>query len=80
MRDRLLSHGSWGNVAAEEEISREEQDAQALRSHQRALAAQDAGLLDREIVPVEIAAKGVTTIVDEDESPAGTRVRKRWLA
>jgi acetyl-CoA C-acetyltransferase len=60
-------HG--GNVAAEEEISREEQDAWALRSHQRALAAQDAGLLDREIVPVEIAAKGVTTIVDEDESP-----------
>ena len=60
-------HG--GNVAAEEGISREEQDAWALRSHQRALAAQDAGLLAREIVPVEIAAKGVTTIVDEDESP-----------
>jgi len=60
-------HG--GNVAAEEEISREEQDAWALRSHQRALAAQDAGLLDREIAAVEIAAKGVTTIVDEDESP-----------
>ena len=60
-------HG--GNVAAEEEISREEQDAWALRSHQRALAARDAGLLDREIVPVEIAAKGVTTIVDEDEAP-----------
>ena len=60
-------HG--GNVAAEEGISREEQDAWALRSHQRALAAQDAGLLAREIVPVEIAAKGVTTIVDEDEAP-----------
>jgi acetyl-CoA C-acetyltransferase len=61
------THG--GNVAAEEGISREEQDAWALRSHQRALAAKDAGLLAREIVPVEIAAKGVTTIVDEDEAP-----------
>jgi acetyl-CoA C-acetyltransferase len=60
-------HG--GNVAAEEEITREEQDAWALRSHQRALAAQDAGLLDREIVPVQIAAKGVTTVIDQDESP-----------
>src|ERR671912_2930592 len=60
-------HGS--HVAAEEGIDREEQDAWALRSHQRALAAQDAGLLAREMVPVEIAAKGVTTIVDEDESP-----------
>src|SRR5215218_6664738 len=36
-------HG--GNVAAEEGIRREEQDAWALRSHQRALAAKDAGLL-----------------------------------
>ena len=36
-------HG--GNVAAEEGVGREEQDAWALRSHQRAIAAQDAGLL-----------------------------------
>ena len=41
------------------------------------LAAQDAGLFDREIAPVEIAASGVTTIVDEDEAPAGTRAPKR---
>jgi acetyl-CoA C-acetyltransferase len=61
------THG--GNVAAEEGISREEQDAWALRSHQRALAARDAGLLAREIVPVDIATKGVTTLVDEDEAP-----------
>jgi acetyl-CoA C-acetyltransferase len=61
------THG--GNVAAEEEISREEQDSWALRSHQRAVAARDAGLLAREITPVDIAAKGVTTIVDEDEAP-----------
>lgn len=60
-------HG--GNVAAEEEVSREAQDAWALRSHRSALAAQDSGLLAREIAPVEIATKGVTTIVDQDESP-----------
>ncbi len=60
-------HG--GNVAAEEGVGREEQDAWALRSHQRALAAQDAGLLAREIVPVEVTAKSVTTVVDQDEAP-----------
>ena len=60
-------HG--GNVAAEEEVSREEQDAWALRSHRSALAAQDAGLLRREIAPVEIATKGITTVVEQDESP-----------
>jgi acetyl-CoA C-acetyltransferase len=56
-------------VAAEENISREEQDAWALRSHRSAVAAQDAGLLAREISPVELATKGNTTIVDQDESP-----------
>ncbi|MGH2616634.1 MAG: acetyl-CoA C-acetyltransferase [Thermomicrobiales bacterium] len=60
-------HG--GNVAAEEGVGREEQDAWALRSHQRALAAQDAGLLAREIAPVEIAVKGGATVVDQDEAP-----------
>ena len=52
-------HG--GNVAAEEGVSREEQDAWALRSHQRAIAAQDSGLLAREIAPVEIAGRGDPT-------------------
>jgi acetyl-CoA C-acetyltransferase len=40
-------------VARELGISREEQDAWALRSHERAAAAQDAGRFDDEIVPVE---------------------------
>src|SRR6185369_1256724 len=40
------------NHARESHILREEQDAFALRSHQRALAALDAGLFDQEIVPV----------------------------
>lgn len=61
-------HGS--NVAAEESVSREEQDAWALRSHQRAVAARDSGRLAREIVPVEIAGrKGALTVVEHDEAP-----------
>ena len=39
-------------VSRELEISREDQDAWAARSHERAAAAQDAGLFDDEIVPV----------------------------
>lgn len=45
------------NVAKQYEISREEQDAFALRSHQRAAAAQDAGKFDAEIVPLEVHIK-----------------------
>ena len=60
-------HG--GNVAAEEGVSREEQDCWALRSHQRAVAAQDAGVLASEIVPVEIASRGGASTVDHDEAP-----------
>ena len=44
------------NVAEEFRISREDQDAFALRSQQRAAAAIAAGRLEREIVPVRIAA------------------------
>jgi acetyl-CoA C-acetyltransferase len=42
------------NVARREEISREEQDKFALRSQQRAVAAQDSGFFDREIIPVPL--------------------------
>jgi acetyl-CoA C-acetyltransferase len=60
-------HGD--NVAAENEVTREEQDTWALRSHQRAVAAQDACYLSAEIVPVEIRTKKETIVVDRDESP-----------
>ena len=60
-------HG--GAVAEEEAITRAEQDAWALRSHQRALAAQDAGRLAREIVPVTIPSWKGATVVDQDEAP-----------
>jgi acetyl-CoA acyltransferase len=42
-------------VARHYAISREDQDAFALRSHQRAIAAQRAGLLDEELVPIAIS-------------------------
>jgi acetyl-CoA acyltransferase len=42
------------NVARKFEVSREEQDAFALQSHQRAAAAQDAGKFDEEIVPLGV--------------------------
>ncbi|HXF62766.1 MAG TPA: acetyl-CoA C-acyltransferase [Caldilineaceae bacterium] len=45
------------NVARQYEVTREEQDAFALRSHQRAAAAQDAGKFADEIVPLEVTVK-----------------------
>ena len=42
------------NVARKYEVSREEQDAFALRSHRRAAAAQDAGKFEDEIVPLKV--------------------------
>jgi acetyl-CoA acetyltransferase family protein len=42
------------NVARDYHISREAQDAFALRSHQRALAATDSGIFKREIIPVPL--------------------------
>ncbi|HSC22011.1 MAG TPA: acetyl-CoA C-acyltransferase, partial [Solirubrobacterales bacterium] len=58
------------NVAERCHISREEQDAFALRSQQRAIAAMDAGRLAEEIVVVEApAGKGETVTVKDDEQP-----------
>ena len=68
-------HG--GNVAAEENVSREEQDAWALRSHQRAVAAIESGRM-AEIVPVEIEAAGQVTTVDTDRRLVPTARPKRW--
>ncbi len=57
------------NVANQYSVTREEQDAWALESHRRAVAAQDFGKFEDEIVPVEIRTrKGVVT-VSEDEGP-----------
>src|SRR6476659_86503 len=57
-------------VAISNEISREDQDAFALRSHQNAIAAIDAGRFDAELAPVTVRdAKGRETIVSIDEGP-----------
>ncbi len=61
------------NVAAEFAVSRADQDAFALRSQQRALAAQANGTLAQEIVPVTLPAKkGDPVVVDRDEHPRET--------
>ncbi|HUT47960.1 MAG TPA: 3-oxoadipyl-CoA thiolase [Alphaproteobacteria bacterium] len=66
------------NVAEEFQVSREDQDAFALRSQQRAVAAQGDGRLAREIVPVTIAQRrGDPIIVEQDEHPrADTTLEK----
>ena len=58
------------NVASDFRISRADQDAFALRSQQRAVAAQASGRLAQEIAPVSISRrKGAPVIVDRDEHP-----------
>lgn len=57
------------NLRAEFSIPREEQDALALSSHQRAVAAQQAGRFDAELVPVTVPGGRGDTIVDTDEHP-----------
>ena len=61
------------NVASDFAISREDQDRFALRSQQRALAAQKAGWFASELVPVVVGGKrGAVTTVDTDEHPRET--------
>ena len=55
------------NVAQDFQVERKDQDAFALRSQQRAAAAIAKGYFDKEIVPVEIAAKTGPIVVKEDE-------------
>jgi acetyl-CoA C-acetyltransferase len=82
LTDALLNDGLWdsfenwgmGNaaefIADEYEVTREAMDQLALRSHEKAVAAQETGKFNAEIVPVQIAGrKGAVTIVDTDEGP-----------
>lgn len=57
------------NVADDHKVSREDQDAFALRSQQRTAAAQAAGYFTEEIVEVRIAHKKGETVVSQDEHP-----------
>ncbi|MDX1994435.1 MAG: acetyl-CoA C-acetyltransferase [bacterium] len=79
LRDSLQSDGlwcsicDWGMGSAAEflgkqmEVSREEMDEFALRSHQNAAAATDSGKFKAEITPVVIKGKKGDTIIDTDE-------------
>ena len=80
MTDTMIVDGLWDvynqyhmgitaeNVAKENDISREAQDALALASQQKARAAQDAGKFKEEIVPVHIPQrKGDPVVFDTDE-------------
>jgi len=61
------------NVATDYNVSRADQDAFALRSQQRAIAAIEAGRLAQEIVPVSVPQrKGDALVVDRDEHPRAT--------
>ncbi|MBM4335625.1 MAG: thiolase family protein, partial [Deltaproteobacteria bacterium] len=79
--DTMIHDGLWdpyknfhmGNcgdmVAAKYGFSREDQDAFAAESYRRARAAQASGKFKAEIVPVEIAGKKGSVVVDQDEEP-----------
>lgn len=82
MVDSMVSDGLWDafndyhmgataeNIAEQFDISREDQDAFAAASQQKAVAAQNAGHFDDEIVPVSIPQrKGNPVIVERDEGP-----------
>jgi acetyl-CoA C-acetyltransferase len=82
MIDGMIYDGLWcafehhhmGNsaewIAREYEVTRQDQDELALRSHQRAVAAIDAGRFKAEITPVPIAQrKGPPVLFDTDETP-----------
>ncbi len=72
----LYGHDSMGETAenvsemeAYKDITREMQDAFALESHRRAVAAIESGKFAEEIVPVPVTVKGETTYVSRDEHP-----------
>lgn len=60
------------NLRREYGISREEQDRFAVESQRRALAAQEQGLLDDEIISVTVPQRKGETIVTQDETPRAT--------
>ncbi len=82
LEDALLLDGLWDpfedwamgmaaeHIADEYEVTREAMDRWALKSHQKAIAAIDAGKFKAEIVPLEIPGrKGTVSRVEQDETP-----------
>ena len=61
------------NIAAEHQISRDQQDAFAVKSQKRAIAAIEAGRFKSQIMPLEVKVKRAMVAFDTDEHPkAGT--------
>lgn len=81
MVDGLIRDGLWcgscgvhmgghaEHTANKAGVTREMQDEFALRSHQKAVAAQEAGKFRDEIVPVEVPGRKGPTVIDTDEGP-----------
>jgi acetyl-CoA C-acetyltransferase len=79
--DGMIHDGLWDSfgdnhmgvyaeyTAGKAGISRADQDRFAFESHQKAVAAIEAGAFKAEIVPVEVSGKKGPTVVDTDESP-----------
>ena len=78
--DGLIMAEQNSVVSAEIGCSREDQDAWALRSHQRAVAAMDAGHLGDEIAPVTVAGRKGDTVVEADEGPRRDTSAERLAA
>ena len=57
------------NLRRQYGISRTEQDELAVRSHQKAVAAQRSGVLADEIIPVTVASRNGSEVIDTDEHP-----------
>lgn len=81
MVDGMIKDGLWcascdvhmgghaEHTARKNKISRDQQDEFAAKSHAKAIAAIEGGKFKDEIIPVEIAGKKGSAIVDTDESP-----------
>ena len=79
--DTMVNDGLWDafndyhmgitaeNVAEKYGLTREELDAFSANSQQKAVAAQQSGAFDEEIVPVEIKTKKGTVVFNKDEGP-----------
>jgi acetyl-CoA C-acetyltransferase len=88
LTDSMVNDGLWdpynnwhmGTAAElcvkENSFTREEQDAFAIESYKRAQKAQLEGHFKNEIVPVEIAGKKGTVVIDKDEEPMKTDFAK----
>ena len=62
------------NLRSEYGIPREEQDMFAVESQRRAIAAQEQGLFDDEVIPVTVPARKGDIVVTQDETPRETTV------